>query len=170
MSQLGRNFDLISPRPITDSQVMSAGPSDIYFRDAVLSASPEQLQLMLYEGAIRFARQGREALANNDFETSCEKLLRAQRIVDQMKNGLRPEVNPALCEQLASLYTFAYWRLVDANVKHEPALVDEAIQILEQQRDTWRILLEKLQKGDAAQGGEQGPIRPVVTPRVSLNA
>jgi flagellar protein FliS len=127
---------------------MTAHQTDAYFRDTVLSATPEQLQLLLYEGAIRFARQGRDALAKRDLETSCEKLLRAQRIVEQMKNGLRPEVNPTLCEQLASLYDFIYWRLVDANVKHEPALVDDALKILEQQAQTWRILLEKLQKGE----------------------
>jgi len=117
--------------------------SDEYLRGAVETASPEQLQLMLYDGAIRFARQGREALVRKDFETSCDKLIKAQRIVVEMQNGLRHEANPVLCDQLASLLGFCYARLVDANVKHDSRAIDEALQILEHQRETWRILLDK---------------------------
>ncbi len=116
-----------------------------YLRSAVLTATPEQLQLMLYDGAMRFARQAREAILACDWETSCEKLLRAQRILTEMKNGLRPEIQPALCEQLASLYNFAYWRLVEANTKHDVRPIDEALQILEHQRETWHMLVQKVQ-------------------------
>ena len=84
--------------------------SDEYLRNTVMTATPEQLQLMLYDGAIRFSTQAREALAKSDFETSCEKLLRAQRIMLEMRNGLRPEVNLELCEQMAALYDFVYNR------------------------------------------------------------
>ena len=128
---------------------MTQKPSDAYLQNAVMTATPEQLQMMLYDGAIRFARQAREAMVNKDFETACEKLLRVQRIVTELKNGLRPEVQPTLCEQLAGLYNFVYWRLVEANVKHDPTQIDEALQILEHQRETWRMLLEKVQSARA---------------------
>ena len=118
--------------------------SDEYLRNTVMTATPEQLQLMLYDGAIRFSTQAREALVKSDFETSCEKLLRAQRIVLEMRNGLRPEVNPGLCERMAALYDFVYNRLVDANMRRDPAAIDEALRILEHQRETWRMLIEKL--------------------------
>lgn len=120
--------------------------SDEYLRNTVMTATPEQLQLMLYDGAIRFATQAREALAKSDFETSCEKLLRAQRIVLEMRNGLRPEVNLELCEQMAALYDFVYNRLVDANMQRDPAAIDEALRILEHQRETWRLLIEKIRR------------------------
>lgn len=124
---------------------MTQGACDEYLRNRVLTATPEQLQMMLYDGAIRFARQGREALAAGDFETSCEKLLRAQRIILELQGGLRPEVNPSLCEQMSNLYTFAYNRLLDANMKRETAKIDEALKVLEHLRETWRLVLEKLQ-------------------------
>lgn len=128
---------------------MNQKPSDAYLQNAVMTATPEQLHMMLYDGAIRFARQAREAMVSKNLETACEKLLRVQRIVTEMKNGLRPEIQPALCEQLAGLYNFIYWRLVEANVKHDTALIDEALQILEHQRETWRMLLEKVQSAKA---------------------
>ncbi len=120
--------------------------SDEYLRNTVMTATPEQLQLMLYDGAIRFATQAREALVKSDFETSCEKLLRAQRIVLEMSNGLRPEVNLDLCEQMAALYDFVYSRLVDANMRRDPEAIDEALKILEHQRETWRMLIQKIRR------------------------
>jgi len=114
-----------------------------YLKSAVMTATPEKLQLMLYDGAIRFGRQARDALTARNFETSCEKLLRAQQIVTAMEDGLRHEVNAQLCRQMAELYQFVYGRLVAANIQHDVTALDEALQILEHQRETWRLLIEK---------------------------
>jgi len=122
---------------------MHTDTSGEYLKSAVMTATPEKLQLMLYDGAIRFARQAREALAVRNYEVSCEKLLRTQQIVTAMQDGLRPEVNAQLCKQMSDLYGFIYARLVDANTRHDVAAVDEALQILEHQRETWRLLMEK---------------------------
>jgi flagellar secretion chaperone FliS len=128
---------------------MQDSGSNEYLKNAVLSASQEQLTLMLYDGAIRFATQGREALAKCDFETSCEKLIRAQKIILELRNGLRFEVNPALCEQMAGLYDFVYTRLVDANIKRSLTLIDEAVRILRHQRETWQMLMDKVRSASA---------------------
>lgn len=136
---------------------MTNTASNEYLKNAVMTASQEQLQLMLYDGAIRFAQQGKEALIARDLENACEKLLKAQRIISEMKNGLRPEANPAICEQLGKLYGFIYWRLVEANTKHDPAIVDEALQILHHQRETWRLLMDKVQKEVPAADGRSIP-------------
>jgi flagellar protein FliS len=98
---------------------------------------------MLYDGAIRFGRQAREAMLKCDWETCCEKLIRAQKIIAEMQNGLRPEANASLCEQLSALYAFVFRRMVDANITHEVSALDEALQILEHQRETWQLLLQK---------------------------
>ncbi|MBI5764616.1 MAG: flagellar export chaperone FliS [Planctomycetes bacterium] len=123
---------------------MSMHASNEYLRNAVLTAQPEQLQMMLYDGAIRFGRQAREALLKKDIETACEKLIRVQKIVTEMQNGLRPEINAELCEQLSRLYHFVYQRLLDANLHRDVKALDEALQILEHQRETWRLLLERI--------------------------
>ncbi|MCK6455426.1 MAG: flagellar export chaperone FliS [Phycisphaerae bacterium] len=123
---------------------MSQTASSEYLRNAVLTARPEQLQLMLYDGAIRFATTAREALTRNDLESSCEALLRAQRIVVELESGLRHDVNPNLCSQMAALYQFVYRRLVDANTQRDVDAIDDALQILRHQRETWELLLRKL--------------------------
>ena len=115
-----------------------------YLRDAVLTATPEQLQLMLYDGAIRFATQGRDALLEKDYSTSFEKLTRAQQIISEMQTGLNYEVNRELCERVASIYSFLFRKLVDANVNHEVSAVDDALKVLRIERETWHILVDKV--------------------------
>jgi len=127
-----------------DSPNMHTDTSGEYLKSAVMTATPEKLQLMLYDGAIRFGRQAREALVTRNFELSCEKLLRTQQIITALEGGLRPEVNEELCRQMANLYQFIYTRLVDANTTHDVAALDDALQILEHQRETWRLLMDKI--------------------------
>jgi flagellar protein FliS len=129
---------------VEQSGAMSQEVSEEYLRGAVLSATSEQLVLMLYDGAIRFARKARRALERKDFETSCEALLRAQRIVQELQSGLRREVDPGLCEQMSSLYAFIIDRLIKANMKRETVPIDEALRVLEHQRETWQMLLSQV--------------------------
>ena len=117
-----------------------------YLRDAVLTAGPEQLQLMLFDGAIRFASQARDAVEQGAVEESYNLLTRAQNILREMENGLRHEVSPELCTQMASLYRFVFSKLVDANVHKDLQALDDALQVLRHQRETWAILLDKIQK------------------------
>jgi len=133
---------------------MAQTASEAYLKTQVLTAPPEKLQLMLYEGAMRFANQAKEKLAQKDYEASCDLLVRAQKIVVELICGLRPEVNPGLCAKLAAVYTFIYRRLVEANVTHQAKAIDDAVQILAIQRDTWLEVLDKLAE---ERGAEPAP-------------
>jgi flagellar protein FliS len=131
---------------------MPTQKTNAYLKTQILTAPPEKLQLMLYEGAIRFALQAKNQMIAGNFEQSYDLLVRAQNIVLELICGLRPESDPSLCKKLASLYFFIYRRLVEANVMHKTSAVDDAVKILEIQRDTWRELLEKL--AEERSGGE----------------
>ena len=122
-----------------------------YLRTNVLTATPEQLQMMLFDGAIRFCEQGRIALEKKTFEQSHQALTQAQAIVNQLVCALKPTVNPELCDKLKALYVFAYKRLVDANLHHNIQSLDEALNVLKYQRRTWALLMEKLGKQKAAE-------------------
>ena len=120
-----------------------------YLRTKVLTATPEQLQLMLYDGAIRFAEQARVALEKRNFEQSYTMIARVQRIITEMNASLKHDVYPELCGRLASLYTYAYRKLVEANVEHKVESLDEAVKLLKFQRETWAMLLDQLGKAKA---------------------
>jgi flagellar protein FliS len=117
-----------------------------YLKNAVMTASPEQLQLMLLDGAIRFATRGREAITANNIEATFKALDRAQRIVLELSNGIRREVNPQLADRTLGLYGFIYRRLIDGNLHRNLEAVDDALRILRHQRETWALLIDKIWK------------------------
>ena len=116
--------------------------------------------MMLFDGALRFAEKGRAGLAERDFEAAYEGISRCQQILLELINGLQPEQDPALCERLSGLYTFLYTRLIDANQQRSAGIVEEVIKLLEYERQTWSMLLEKLaqEKTGAAPGTPDGPV------------
>ncbi|HMQ16930.1 MAG TPA: flagellar export chaperone FliS [Phycisphaerae bacterium] len=117
-----------------------------YLKSAVMTATPEQLQLMLLDGAIRFSAKAREALEKKDIEGTFNALERAQRIVLELINGMNRDANPGLVDQMAGLYNFVYRRLVEANMKRDPQAIADALRILEHQRETWRLLIDKVSR------------------------
>lgn len=129
-----------------------AVPSQEYLKTKVMTASPEMLTLMLWDGAIRFAEQGKEAILRKEIEGSYKALVRAQKIMTELTTSLKPEIDPDLCGKLAALYNFIYRRLVEANTSKDEKLVDDALSIMRHQRETWVMLMDKLAKeraGDA---------------------
>jgi flagellar protein FliS len=129
---------------------MNQSAAQNYLRMRVLTATPEQLQMMLFDGAIRFAEQARIGLEKKDYNVSYTMIIKVQKILTELSCSLKPEVAPELCKKLAGLYNYAYRKLIDANINHELSSMDEAITILKYQRDTWAMLLDKLGKSKAA--------------------
>jgi flagellar protein FliS len=121
-----------------------------YLRTKVLTATPEQLQLMLYDGALRFGDQAKVALEQKKYEESFNLISRVQKILAELSASLKHDVYPELCTKLAALYNYAYRHLIDANVNHDVAALDEAMAILRYQRETWALLLDQLGKQKAA--------------------
>jgi flagellar protein FliS len=134
---------------------MSAQAAQHYLKTKVFTATPEQLQLMLYDGAIRFGEQARLALEEKNYERSYHNISRVQKIITEMSSTLKPEIAPDLCQKLAALYTYVYRKLVDANVDHKIEALDEALSLLRFQRETWTMLLDQLGKTKAAAAATQ---------------
>ena len=129
---------------------MNPAASQNYLKSKIFTATPEQLQLMLYDGAIRFAEKGRLAIVAKNFEESYTSLSRAQNILIELTSSLRHSINPDLCGKLASLYNFSYRKLVQGNATRDTQPVEEALKILRHQRETWALLLDQIGKTKAA--------------------
>ncbi len=124
-----------------------------YLKTKILTASREELRLLLFDGAIKFANQAKAALAEKQFEDSFNAIVRAQKIVLELSNSLDHKIDPELTEKLSALYTYIYKLLVDANTTREPQPLDEVISLLGYERDTWQMLISKLQ--DASPAADQ---------------
>ena len=121
-----------------------------YLRTRVLTATPEQLQMMLYDGALRFCEQARAAIEKKNYEQSYNLISRVQKIMMEMSCTLKHDIAPEICSRLAALYNYVYRKLIEANVGHDLEALEEATKVLRYQRETWGMLMESLGKTKAA--------------------
>lgn len=122
---------------------MSVNAYQMYKKTQVSTASQGDLLLMLFDGAIRFANQGRQAIAEQDMEQANVKLLRAQDIVTELMISLDLDQGE-IAENLYQLYSFIYELLVEANIKKDVNLIDQAVRFLTELRDTWRQVVAQV--------------------------
>jgi flagellar protein FliS len=128
---------------------MNPSAAQNYLKTKVLTATPEQLQMMLYDGALRFGEQARVAMNAGKFDESYDLITRVQKIVLELNCSLKHEVAPDVCGKLSALYNYVYRKLIEANVAHDAKAMEEAIELLRYQRETWALLLERLSKDKA---------------------
>jgi len=112
-----------------------------HYRNAeIATASPQKLQLTLIESALRFGRRACELWHKGDPTAARESLARCQAIVIQLLGGMNRDVAPELVATITEVYTFLVRHLTDAYWQADVAKIEEALAVLEIERDTWRTL------------------------------
>ncbi|MER3472743.1 MAG: flagellar export chaperone FliS [Armatimonadota bacterium] len=112
-------------------------PYDVYQRTQVDTASPVRLIVMLYDGAIRFLRQGQSAMQRGDREKQNDYLVRAQRILAELTSSLNLEEGGEIAVNLMALYQFMTEQLVLANLQDDVGKVQKVREMLEGLREAW---------------------------------
>lgn len=125
---------------------MNTDKTRTYIETQAKTATKEQLLLMLYDGACRFAQLGRESMRQGRIEDTFNYFKRAQRIVTELLCSLDKRIGEEIYANLVNLYKFIYFRLVEASLKKEERYVDEALEVLLHLRQTWEMAIEKRQK------------------------
>lgn len=120
-----------------------------YQKSAVNGATPLQLVLMLYDGALRFMEAGRHAMVHKDLPKQNDFLQRAQRIVMELMSCLDLERGSEVAKNLLSLYSFVLNELVIANMGDDPAGIDRSIKVMSDLRESWAQLHEAIQTAPA---------------------
>lgn len=116
-----------------------------YRKAAVNSASPLQLVIMLYDGAIRFMNQAKDAMEKRELERQNEACKRAQDIISELMSCLDLKQGGEIAQNLFALYTFTFDRIVQANIEDNPVLIDQSIQVLAELRESWATLEQQSQ-------------------------
>ena len=119
-------------------------PAAAYRNQQIMTASPEQLTLMLYDGAIRFLRASITAIEAKDMEKAHDRNMRTQEIVREFRQTLNMDIE--LSENWDRLYEFMEYRLMEGNVKKDKAMLQDVLDLLKEMRDTWAEAM-KLAKG-----------------------
>ncbi len=112
---------------------------DRYRQVGVETASPVDLVIMLYRGAIRFLAEAEEAIAARDMPEAHRCLVRSQEIIAELMGSLNLDAGE-LAINLSRLYDYMQRRLIDANVRKDPAGVVEVRSLLSQLLDAWEAI------------------------------
>jgi len=107
-----------------------------YRESSVLTASPEQLVVMLYDGANRFLTQSAIAMRDGRAGLAGEKLRRAEAIIDELLATLDMSVGE-IAERLQALYLFFKEHLMSARLKQDAGKVDEVAHFMRELRSSW---------------------------------
>lgn len=119
-------------------------PYEEYQRNKVLTATPAELTLMLYEGAIKFCNIAIMAIENNDMEKAHVNIMKTQRIIEEFRNTLDRKYPVA--EDFDRIYVYVLRRLFDANIKKDKEILEEVNGHLRSLRDTWKEVMKKCNK------------------------
>ena len=117
-----------------------------YRQVSTQTASPGQLVLMLYDGAIRFLERAMLGFGYEDpleyNQTISNNLLRAQSIIHELNNSLNLEAGGELASTLRRLYDYMDHRLMESNIRKCPDGIKDTIRRLTILRDAWQQMLE----------------------------
>jgi flagellar protein FliS len=112
-----------------------------YTESSVLTAPPERLVLMLYDGAIRFLRQGGVALQQGEATYARDRIRRAEAIVDELNITLDMSQGE-IPARLRSIYLFCKRHLNQSIVESDAKAVDDVIGLLAGLRESWDKLAQ----------------------------
>lgn len=126
-------------------------PYQSYQTNAVQTASPGELTLMLYNGCLKFIAQAKKAIEDKDVEARNTNLLKAQKIIQELMVTLNMEYEVA--KSMMTMYDYIYRRLVEANIKSDMSILEEVEGYVKEFRDTWKQVIQINRQRQYAQGG-----------------
>jgi len=130
-----------------------------YLQTAVETAHPARLVVMLYDGAIRFLNQAKEAMEQRNYDQQNLYLQKVQRILSELIGSLNFTQGGEIAENLFRIYTYLYNQLVQENLEDDLAKVQHAIALLSELREAWDTVATQV----------EAPIGAGAPERVSLH-
>ncbi len=122
-----------------------------YQQNSIMTATPEELTLMLYNGCIKGIRLAKIGLEDKDYEKANLYMCKAQAIIRELRATL--DMKYDISKNLYELYTYFLDRLIEANVKKESSILDEVEQFVSDLRDTWAEAMKDARIKQAGRGG-----------------
>lgn len=120
-----------------------ADPLKQYKATQIKTASQGQLILMMYDGAIKFLKIAKSGFPNKKYDVVNNNIIKSQDIITELMLALRLEAGD-IAKNLYSLYEYMNRRLIEANIKKNESICDEILKMLEELRDVWKQVIDKV--------------------------
>lgn len=125
---------------------MAPNPYAKYQNSKILTASPAELTLMLYDGAIKFGNIAIAAMHEKDVPKAHANIIKVQRIITEFRTSLDRQYPVA--QDFDNIYVYLLQRLFQANIKKDPEIMEEVIGHLRTLRETWVEVMKKSKGGE----------------------
>lgn len=116
-----------------------------YGNNRILTASPAELTLMLYEGAIKFCNIAIVAIEKNDVEKAHNNIIKVENIITEFQATLDHKF--AVADDFENVYQYLRQRLLQANLKKDKEILEEVLVHLRTMRDTWKEVMKQVGNG-----------------------
>lgn len=110
-----------------------------YQNNKIMTASPAELTLMLYDGAIKFCNIAETAIEQKDIPKAHLNITKVEKIIDYLRQTL--DMNYAVAQDFENIYSYLSRRLVEANMKKDKEILEEVNTHLRSVRDTWKEVM-----------------------------
>ena len=110
-----------------------------YQNSKIMTASPAELTLMLYEGAIKFCNVAIMAIEKGDIEKAHVNIMKTEHIIEEFQGALNHKYQVA--EHFDNVYDYIMYRLREANMNKDKEMLEEVLQHLRTMRDTWKEVM-----------------------------
>lgn len=124
---------------------MIGNPYAQYQNSKVLTASPAELTLMLYEGIIKFINIAIVAVQEKEYDKANTNVMKAERIVDHLSATLNHKYPVA--QDFENIYKCIMNALLNGNVKKDVKELERALEYSRMIRDTWKEVMKQAEKG-----------------------
>ena len=118
-----------------------------YKNSKVLTASPAELTLMLYDGAIKFCNIAKDAIDHKDVQKAHENIIKAQKIIDYLRQTL--DMKYPVAQDFENIYSYLSQRLIEANIKKDNEILEECAGHMRTMRDTWKEVMKTARQGES---------------------
>lgn len=110
-----------------------------YNNSKIMTASPSELTLMLYEGAIKFCNMAIDAVEHQDVSRAHTNIVKVENIIDYLRKTL--DMKYPVAKHFEKMYVYLYRRLVQANIRKDKEILEEVNGHLREIRDTWKEVM-----------------------------
>ena len=132
------------------------GHAKYYQNNQILTAKKSKLILMMYDGAIRFARESINKIRSKDIAGRGAYIRKTQDIILELMNSLDMENGGEIAGNLSRLYLFMNRNLIMANMQGDEKYIEDIIKILTELRDAWGIVVNNSYKNEQVANGRAG--------------
>lgn len=126
---------------------LNAQHMDQYTRNKILTASPAELTLLLYDGAIKFCNIAILGIEQKNIQKAHDNIMKVERIIEEFQITLNFDY--AIANEYNTIYNYLIRRLREANVKKDKEILEEVNQHLRTLRDAWKEIMKKQQSATA---------------------